>query len=114
MENHGHFLGTYFNKETVLKLASGAKAFSWIIGGFYFVQWIMQIGTFFLQIVRGFWAGMGFMDISQNTLSQFELPLRCLVYFIVLQGAAQVLLMLMDIEDNTRRAARAANGRNAL
>jgi hypothetical protein len=33
----------------------------------------------------------------------FEQPLRGVVYFVVLQGVAQALLMFMDIEDNTRR-----------
>jgi hypothetical protein len=106
MEKPDHFLGTYFNKDATLKLASVAKIFSWIIAGFYVVQWLLQIGTFFLQFARGFWAGMGFTDIAQNILWQFEQPLRGLVYFVVLQGVSQVLLMFMDIEDNTRRAAR--------
>jgi hypothetical protein len=106
MDKPDHFLGTYFSKDTVLKLASVAKIFSWIIGGFYVVQWIVQIGTFFLQFARGFWTGMGFTDIAQNVLWQFEQPLRGLVYFVVLQGVAQALLMFMDMEENTRRAAR--------
>jgi hypothetical protein len=32
--------------------------------------------------------------------------LRGVVYFVVLQGVAQALLMFMDMEDNTRRVAR--------
>jgi hypothetical protein len=106
IEKRENFLGTYFSKETVLKLASGARIFSWIIAGFYIVQWLVQIGTSFLQIVRGFWAGMGFTDIAQNMLWLLEQPLRGLVYFVVLQGVAQALLIFMDMEDNTRRTAR--------
>jgi hypothetical protein len=103
MDKPTGFLGTYFNKETVLKLAITAKVFSWIILSFYAVQWILQLGTFFVQFSRGFWTGMGFTDVAQNILWQFEQPLRGLVYFVVLQGVAQALLMFMDIEDNTRR-----------
>ena len=106
MEKRENFLGTYFNKDTVLKLASVARIFSWIVVGFYVVQWLLQVGALFLQLARGFWAGMGFMDITQNILWLFEQPLRGLVYFVVLQGAAQALLIFMDMEDNTRRAAR--------
>lgn len=106
MDKPDHFLGTYFSRDAVLKLASVAKIFSWIIGGFYVVQWIVQIGTFSLQFARGFWTGMGFTDITQNILWQFEQPLRGLVYFVVLQGVAQALLMFLDMEENTRRAAR--------
>jgi hypothetical protein len=49
---------------------------------------------------------MGFTDVAQNVIWLCEQPLRGLVYFIVLQGVAQALLIVMDIEDNTRRAAR--------
>ena len=103
------FLGTYFSKDTVLRIASAAKVFSWIVVGFYAVQWLIQIGNLFLQYTRGFWAGSGFTDIAQNIFWQFEQPLRGLVYFIVLQGVTQALLMFMDMEDNTRRAARNVN-----
>jgi hypothetical protein len=106
MEKPDRYLGTYFNKDAVLKLASTARIFSWIVAGFYIVQWLLQIGTFFLQFARGFWTGMGFTDIVQNILWLCEQPLRGLVYFVVLQGVAHVVLMFMDIEDNTRRAAR--------
>ncbi len=101
-----NFLGTYFSKDTVLKLSATAKVFAWIIAAFYATQWVLQVGSFFLQYARGFWAGMGFTDIAQNLLWLLEQPLRGLVYFVVLQGVAQALLLFMDIEDNTRRAAR--------
>jgi len=107
MKTH-HFLGTYFSKDTVLRLASLAKLFAWIIAGFYALQWLFQLAGFFLQFARGYMVGMGFTDIAQNILWPLESPL--LVYFIVLQGVAQALLMFMDMEDNTRRAARRAAG----
>jgi hypothetical protein len=100
------YLGTYFNKNIVLRLVSTARIFSWIVAVFYFLQWFLQVGTTLLQVSRGFWMGMGFTDIAQNILWLFEQPLRGLVYFAVLQGMAQALLMFMDMEDNTRRVAR--------
>ena len=106
IEKRANFLGTYFSKETILKLASIAKIFSWIIEVFYILQWVVHLGIMILQIARGLWAGSGPTDIVQNVLVLFEPPLRGLVYFVVLQGVAQVLLMFMDIEDNTRRTAR--------
>lgn len=105
-KSNAGFLGTYFSKDTVMKLSAAAKIFAWVIAGFYAVQWLLQVGTFFLQYARGYWVGMGFTDIAQNLLWLLEQPLRGLVYFVVLQGVGQVLLMVMDIEDNTRRAAR--------
>jgi hypothetical protein len=105
------FLGAYFSKSTVLRLASIAKVFSWIILGFYAAQWLLQVAVLILQYIRGFMQGMGLTDILQSLLILFEQPLRALVYFIVLQGVAQAMLMFMDIEDNTRKTARATRGR---
>jgi hypothetical protein len=104
-QTNGYF-GTFFNKSIVLRLASTARVFSWIVVIFYFIQWLLQVGTTLLQVSRGFWMGMGFTDIAQNILWLFEQPLRGMVYFAILQGMAQALLMFMDMEDNTRRAAR--------
>jgi hypothetical protein len=100
------FLGTYFNKDAIHKLAAFSRIFAWVIAVFYSLQWLLQVGTFLIQYARGFWVGMGFTDLAQNILWLFEQPLRGLVYFVVLQGAAQLLLMFMDIEENTRRKAR--------
>jgi hypothetical protein len=106
MNKRENFLGTYFNKDAVLKLVSAARVFAWIVAVFYLVQWLVQFGTWLLQWGRGFWTGMGFTDLAQAMLYQLEPPLRGLVYFVVLQGVAQALLMFMDIEDNTRRGAK--------
>jgi hypothetical protein len=110
IEKREIFLGTYFSKDIVLKLASTSRIFSWIVVGFYAVQWLAQIGGMLQQYLRGYLSGMGVMDIAQSILSQFEQPLRGLVYYIVLQGVAQALLMFMDMEDNTRRTARGIKG----
>jgi len=105
MEKRENFLGTYFNKDTVLRLTSVAKILSWVVVGVYALEWLVQVFVMVLQIMRGFWMGMGFTDVIQSILSLFEQPLRGVVYFVVLQGVAQALLMFMDMEDNTRRAA---------
>jgi hypothetical protein len=106
MEKRENFLGTYFNKDLVLRLTSVAHLLSWVVVGVYALEWLVQVLVMVLQITRGFWTGMGFTDIAQNILWLFEQPLRGLVYFVVLQGMAQALLMFMDMEDNTRRAGR--------
>ena len=105
-EQHTNYLGTYFNKETVLHLVSISKIFSWVVVGIYAVDWFVRFVQMFLQIARGLWSGTGFTDIAINFIFLFEMPLRGMVYFIVLQAVAQVLLVFMDLEDNTRRAAR--------
>lgn len=106
MEKRENFLGTYFSKDTVLRLTAVAKILSWVVVGVYALEWLVQALAMVLQITRGYWTGMGFTDVFQSILYQFEQPLRGVVYFVVLQGVAQALLMFMDMEDNTRRAAR--------
>jgi len=108
MEKKENFLGTYFSKETILRITKVAKILSWVVVGIYASQWIFQVASFFLQIIRGYWFGMGLTDYANTIIALFEMPLRGVVYFVVLQAVAQVLLMFMDIEDNTRRAAREA------
>jgi hypothetical protein len=106
MENPTNFLGTYFNKNSVLHISAYAKYFSWIVMGMYALQWLIQIAATVTQIFQGFWIGMGFTDILLNIFSLFDQPLRGVVYFIVLQAVAQSLLLFLDMEDNTRRTVR--------
>ncbi|MGA2504818.1 MAG: hypothetical protein ABSG01_12070 [Anaerolineales bacterium] len=106
MDKRANFLGTYFNKDIVFRISAFAKIFSWVVVGIYGLEWLVQALAMVLQISRGFWVGMGVTDVLQNIFSLFEPPLRGVVYFVVLQGAAQALLLFMDMEDNTRRAAR--------
>ena len=105
-EQRSGYLGTYFNKDVVLRLAAIARISSWVVVGIYAAQFLVQAVSMILQIVRGFWIGMGYTDYATNFIILFEQTLRGVVYFIVLQALAQVMLMFMDIEDNTRRAAR--------
>jgi hypothetical protein len=105
-DKHSNFLGTYFKKDTVLRLAQALKILAWIILIIYGSQLVLSLGVNTLQILRGFWAGMGFTDILQNYLVAFEQPLHGVVYSFALLGISQLLLIFMDIEDNTRRAAR--------
>jgi hypothetical protein len=86
--------------------------------GVYALEWLAQSLAMISQVSAGSWMGMGFTDVAQSILYLFEQPLRGVVYFIVLQGLAQGLLVFMDLEDNTRRAARAVEqneiGKNAV
>ncbi len=100
------FLGTYFNKDAVLRLAEILKILAWVILVIYGFQMILSIVIYILQILRGFWAGMGITDIVQNFMFAIEQPLHGMVYSFALWGISQLLLIFMDIEDNTRRAAR--------
>lgn len=104
---HEKFFGTYFDPDTIVKVSRWADILSWIVVVVYAVDFLLSFGVFILQFVRGaWWTGMGFTDIAMNVLIIFERPFRGVVYFIALQGIGKTLLILLDMEENTRRAAR--------
>jgi hypothetical protein len=105
------FLGTYFDHDAVMNLVAFTNIFSWVVLVVYVCQMLLSIGVFVLQVVRGDMVGLGATDYLQNVLFLIEQPFRGFVYFIVLQAVGKVLLMFMDIEINTRRAARQDNSR---
>jgi|WetSurMetagenome_2_1015567.scaffolds.fasta_scaffold57013_2 hypothetical protein len=111
-DEHARFLGTYFDKDTVLKLARASKTLAWIVLGVYGIQLIASLLTNIIQIRNGFWVGLGLTDAIQNFLYAIEQPLHGIVYFFALLGISQLLLIFLDIEDNTRRAARAGKIEN--
>jgi hypothetical protein len=100
------FLGTYFDKDQILRIVTAARWLSWAIVAIYALDLIVQIIVYALQFVRGFMVGVGVTDVMMNVLYILERPLRGVVYFVVLQAAAGLALIFMDIEDNTRRSAR--------
>ena len=108
-ENNGKgmdFLGTYFDRSVVLRIVRGAEIASWVVLVVYGLQLLLSAGAFALSYARGFMQGFGFTDMAQQLLFVLEQPFRGIVYFLGLQALAKILLMFMDIEDNTRRAAR--------
>jgi len=104
-ENRAVFFGTYFNKDVVMKLARASKILAWVVLAVHLVQLLVALGVNILQIIRGFWVGMGFTDILQNFIYILQTPLHGVVYFFALLGVSEILLIFLDIEDNTRRAA---------
>ncbi len=99
------FLGTYFNPDTILRLARWADILSWIVVVIYALDFIMATATFALSFIRGFCGG-GFTDFANNVIYLVERPFRGVVYFIALQAIGKAMLILMDMEENTRRMSR--------
>ena len=100
------FLGTYFDRSVVLRIVRGAEVAAWVVLVVYGLQLLVSAMVLVLSFSRGFMQGLGFTDILQQVLFVLEQPFRGIVYFLGLQALAKILLMFMDIEDNTRRAAR--------
>ncbi len=105
-EKGSGFMGTYFDRTTVLRIVRVAEIASWVVLVVYGLQLILSAGVLGLQYARGFMQGLGVTDMLQQILWVLEQPFRGIVYFVGLQAITKVLLMFMDIEDNTRRAAR--------
>jgi len=108
-ENKGkaaEFLGTYFDRSVVLRIVRGAEVASWVVLVVYAAQLLLAATVFLLSYTRGFMQGMAFTDLLQQLLFVLEQPFRGVVYFLGLQALAKILLMFLDIEDNTRRAAK--------
>jgi hypothetical protein len=101
-----NFLGTYFDRSVVIRIVRGAEVASWVVLVVYTLQLLVSATTYILSYARGFMQGLGFTDMAQQILFVLEQPFRGIVYFLGLQALAKILLMFMDIEDNTRRAAR--------
>jgi hypothetical protein len=99
------FSGTYFNRDLVLRLERWSEVASWVILAAYGLDLLLAAGVFLLQYLRGQFQGWGLTDLLTNALYIVERPFRGVVYFILLQAVGKGLLILMDTEDNTRRAA---------
>ena len=104
--NDTGFLGTYFDRSVVLKIVRVAEIASWVVLVVYGAQLLLSATVMVLTFVRGFMQWAGTTDIVQQILFVLEQPFRGVVYFVGLQAVAKILLMFMDIENNTRRIAR--------
>lgn len=105
-ESKGSFLGTYFDRDAVLRMARVIAILSWVVAAIYVLDVAVATGQFVLQYVRGFMQGMGFTDKLMNFLYILERPLHGALYFAAMQAVSKGMLMLLDVEDNTRRAAK--------
>jgi TRAP-type C4-dicarboxylate transport system permease small subunit len=99
--SHSKFSGTYFNKDATFKLARAANVLSWLILGAYFLEWgYSQWQSIYNSMLGGYPIDINYFFYSLPRL------LQGIMLLIILQAVAKVLLILLDIEDNTRRAAR--------
>lgn len=107
-ENRTRFLGTYFDRDAALRLARWAGILAWVLLGMYAYTTLISIGQFFTLWASGAisYEGTNIFDRLSIPTMQISQLVPGLVYFVMLKIAQQVLLILMDVEDNSRRAAR--------
>ena len=100
------FLGTYFDRDAVFRMARILAVLSWVVAAIYAADLVVSLGIWILQYIRHLIMPLGPTDFAQQMLFIFERPLHGVLYFGAMQAVSKGLLIMLDIEDNTRRAAR--------
>ena len=107
-EKQTKFLGAYFDRDSVLRLSRWADVMSWVVLTIYAVTWAGSVLLYLSQYMNGMMSDKGITFLmSFNMFSPYLTQVfPGVVYFFLLQGISKAILILMDMEDNTRRAAR--------
>jgi hypothetical protein len=107
-EDRTVFLGTYFDRDASLRLARWAGILAWVLLGMYVYTALISTGQFLTMMLNGSisYAGTSIFDRLSIPTMQISQLVPGLVYFVMLKVAQQVILILLDVEDNSRRAAR--------
>jgi len=107
-ESKTNFSGTYYIHDKVMEISRISGIFAWIVMGVYLFTTLNSFAQFMTQFVTGvfFQKGMSTFDVI-GYFSPYLLQLMPgLLYFAGLKFVQHALLILMDVEDNTRRSAR--------
>ena len=103
------FFGAYVDRDTVLRLSRWAEGTAWVVLTVYVLTWLFSVLLFVSQMLNGLYFAKG-SESFLTTFSLFSPYLQQLFpgifYFFGLQAISKVMLILLDMEDNTRRAAR--------
>jgi hypothetical protein len=107
-EKQASFLGTYFDRDSVLRLSRSADILAWIILTVYILSWLVSLLLFLAQYFSGLYFDKGatFLTVLNIFAPYLMQPLPGVFYFFGLQSVSKGMLILLDMEDNTRRAAR--------
>jgi hypothetical protein len=107
-EKQASYMGTYFDRDGVLRLSRWADVVAWVILTIYILWWLSSFLMFIGQYLNGLIYDKGgtFLNVVNTFAGQLQLVLPGVFYFFGLEGISKGLLMFMDMEDNTRRAAR--------
>ena len=109
-EKQAGFFGTYFDRDGILRLSRGADISAWITLTIYLVTWLSGFLPTLSQSFGGLGGdkgtGMNFLSTINMFGYNIQQVLPGIFYFFGLQGVSKGLLIFLDMEDNTRRAAR--------
>jgi hypothetical protein len=95
------FLGTYFDRDGVLVLERWVRFMAWLV----LTAYLLDSGYTAFQNISGAISG-GYPLDWYFLIQTFARIAQGGVLFTLLQVASRIILILLDIEDNTRRAGR--------
>lgn len=107
-EKRDNFYATYFNKDAVLKFSYWAGVFAWAVLVFYSVMTVNSFIQFMTQFLTGVYyqKGMSVFDLI-SFFTPYPMQLAPgIVYFFALKFIQHASLILLDVEESARRAAR--------
>jgi hypothetical protein len=104
MKKTNSFLGTYFDRDSVFRLEKWVRITAWVTIAIYVIEAVLTTFQSIYNTITGNFPFDWYFIIS--TLSRV---FQGVVLFMVLYAVAKILTILLDIEDNTRRAARVYN-----
>ena len=102
------YFGTYFDRDSILRISRWADIIAWVTLTVYIVSWLSSTLLFFAQYYNGMFMdkGMTFLNVINFFSPYLVQPLPGVFYFFGLEAVSKVLLIMLDMEDNTRRAAK--------
>lgn len=108
-----NFLGTYFDRNAVIRLARLAGVLGWILLGLYVYMTFIAVSQYMAFVMSGAMSfeTMGIFDRLSMPNSFIQQLVPGVVYFVLLKAVQQILLIFLDVEDNSRRAARMQAGK---
>ena len=107
-DNKEKFFGTYFDRDHVIRLSRWADGVAWVILTIYLLSWLLSVLLFIAQYSNGLFFGKGMTFLTSFGIFKPYItePIPGIFYFFGLQGISKALLIMLDLEDNSRRAAR--------
>ena len=107
-EKRERFYATYFDKDLVLKLSRWAGVIAWAMLVIYLFSSTISFLQFMSQFSTGIFyqKGMSIVDLFGFFTPYLLMPMPGVAYFFGLKFVQHGLLILMDMEESSRRSAR--------
>ena len=102
------FFGTYFDRDIVLRFSRLIGVFAWVVLGMYLYTILVSAGQFWWAVTYGgaSYEGVNIFDKLSIPTMQISQLIPAIVHVTLLKTAQYALLILLDVEDNSRRATR--------